>query len=204
MIVDGGHEWVAPEQRQREVEPEMALLQVEDIGPKASHPADELDAHRDLAKRLSQSRLGEGNELDARIDGLLHLLDRCDWQHQADVGPLGQRVAIRMQYSPKSNATKAILGRAERTSASAAARLASPAGSQVTRGAGDSDGAFKRSIPLSAARASPPYRKKATAPSRREKAEPPHEYTGRLCQTARSNAAANNGKQVATTDHLVP
>ena len=90
-VVDGQHQRVATQERQREVEPEVALLYVQHVRIEPPDARQVGADHPDLPERLAQARLAERVEADGRVElrpvaGQLALREQ-----QRDVGPLGHR-----------------------------------------------------------------------------------------------------------------
>ncbi len=67
-VVDGGHQWKTPQQRQPQVEPQVAVVEVNDIRLEPRYRPLHGPNAEILPQRLPQARLLEGHALDGRVD----------------------------------------------------------------------------------------------------------------------------------------
>ena len=114
VVMNRHHQREGTEQRQRQVELEVSLLDVDDVRLEPADVAQDRPAHLELPQRLAQARLAEWEEANSLGE---RVANRCRF-------PLGNRrqtsavrlsaLAIGTHSSPKSNETIATRSAGER------------------------------------------------------------------------------------------
>jgi hypothetical protein len=87
-VVGGHDEWVPPQQRQQAVEPQMALLKMDDVRTERFQLSKHFVGHLALSAQLAQTRFSKWSEMDAGIQKAPMRLGKLARKQQQDIGKM--------------------------------------------------------------------------------------------------------------------